>query len=502
MASRDRFGAVSNRMLHHQNATLFFILILVFSLQRLWDVTTKLSELTLVRPRADVPANVYWETSESDNGHDDDHDAIASSVALPSTRSRINYTMHPKTSDSPFVYQNKFHRYYYCQPNSRQPLPDAMRHLLNYTTTVSTNLQILFMGDSVGLQFSQAFDEGVGASAETRALLRQYAKQMEGLTIAGPVRGGGLVASWRITGMLLRKGENRALPHAFGGGWTRSDVATLFGHALFQTASHTNATSTTADTTNRTTTINIGNATRNPTATTFTPREQRFDSMIFRIPHGWIPPNEITAETLSETVQLARELFGVSSIIFVSMPFVNNVLTWQDVKDLERANQELRKFANVYNANNSLFADIGNDEDRVKRVFVLEFGHLMDELMAMNARLMGYDASNKAYYTMDRMNNRWNNSIPFFCGQRPETTNTTSTPLPTACRQNLLTFDGIHWCMETIGGRVTAGIACLLACAHNNNHGTKLLLRQSSSWTTTDTDCERRCNNEFMSLAE
>ena len=36
----------------------------------------------------------------------------------------------------------------------------------------------------------------------------------EGMTISTNVRGGGVVAGWRITGMLQRQGEGKALPNA------------------------------------------------------------------------------------------------------------------------------------------------------------------------------------------------------------------------------------------------------------------------------------------------
>lgn len=470
---------LSNAMSYY-NAFLFLLLLICAS-QLLWDWKA-VEVIPIKTDKFDRP--LFNVLEQADDDDDDESLPQPLSQRTPTTGStRISYTMHPKTPDSPFLYQNKFHEHYDCQSPllpKRQPLPDALKQAFNYTTTVSTDLNILFMGDSVGLQFAQAFDEVAGVTAENRERLREYNYKMEGLTIAGPLRGGGIAAGWRITGMLTRWGENKPLPYAYGGGWTRNDTTALFRHRFFKNASSTITASSYTHLTN------IGKATKNR-------QGQHFDSVIFRIPHGWLKLKEITKKSMSETVQLARELFGVSSVIFVSMPFVNNVLTMKDIKDLERANLDLHTFVNEYNANtSSLLASNGNSTgsgNRVQHVMVLEFGRFTDELMQLNARVMGYDTSNTAVYkNNNRMSNKWNNSIPFVCGQRPAPNNNT------ACRRNLLTFDGIHWCMETLSGRVTAGIACLLGCAHNNDHET--INKNGSS------DCERRCNDEFMSLIE
>jgi hypothetical protein len=59
------------------------------------------------------------------------------------------------------------------------------------------------------------------------------------------------------------------------------------------------------------------------------------------------------------------------------------------------------------------------------------------------------------------------------------------------CIRNRLSIDGMHWCMESIGGRVTAATACLIECSLLfPKHTLQQLLRQ----------CEHRCNNDFLSM--
>jgi hypothetical protein len=55
----------------------------------------------------------------------------------------------------------------------------------------------------------------------------------------------------------------------------------------------------------------------------------------------------------------------------------------------------------------------------------------------------------------------------------------------------------MHWCMETIGGRLFAGTSCLLACAFNNETRDG---STNSATTTAIRQCEQRCNDDFMSL--
>ena len=50
-----------------------------------------------------------------------------------------------------------------------------------------------------------------------------------------------------------------------------------------------------------------------------------------------------------------------------------------------------------------------------------------------------------------------------------------------------ITYDGMHWCMKETSGRLNAGLACLLKCSIQDGEETL-------------TQCERRCNSQYMSL--
>jgi hypothetical protein len=141
----------------------------------------------------------------------------------------IHYTLHPAPTQkhakrhNPYAFLNKFNVYYQCDSSKRQPLPRPLQSVLDYTTTLSTNLKLLVMGDSVAIQWAQALDEALGAvvtmrdetetngkknhkdnttstTSTTRQVVLRRRRRHEDLTVAGPLRGGGLVAAWRITG--------------------------------------------------------------------------------------------------------------------------------------------------------------------------------------------------------------------------------------------------------------------------------------------------------------
>ena len=134
-------------------------------------------------------------------------------------------------------YNNPFSPYYLCPLDGMyeqfHPLPDALqgKGILDFTTTISTNLRILTMGDSVGILFGQSLEKAAGASLNNRKVFGysfafnypngRDTEHHEGIAISAPIRGGGIMAIWRLTGWLLRAGEGKRPANAKGGGWNR-----------------------------------------------------------------------------------------------------------------------------------------------------------------------------------------------------------------------------------------------------------------------------------------
>jgi hypothetical protein len=377
--------------------------------------------------------------------------------------SRISYTLHPKDLR---LYKNTFNEYFQCPiveegPKIRRGLPAEMKNttgVLDFTTSVTTDLKILFMGDSVSMQCSQGFEEAAGALPAHRSVLRYLWERHESLTVSAPVQGGGVVAGWRITGLLNRRRENKPLPNSNGGGWVRKDVHNLTAHTY--------------------------NATTNDQGEEESEESKAvgsFDVMVIRIPHGWMTLDQISEKALKRTVHLAHELFGVSSIVFMSLPFINNVHTMESLRLLNETNALIRDFVRKWE-------NSGDAARGVKHLLLLEFGDFVDSLMEWNSRLMGFDTS-VANYTMEGLKGSIR-SIAQLCSTR--------VPIGAyTCERNSISKDGMHWCMETIGGRVFAGTSCLLACAFNNETRDG---STDSATTTAIRQCEQRCNDDFMSL--
>lgn len=89
--------------------------------------------------------------------------------------------------------------------------------VLDFTTTISTNLKILHIGDSITIQIAQALDEMMmlkndtqsSKSSSNRQLLWESWSGGEGGTLLSPTRGGGINGAWRITGLLSKANQGK-----------------------------------------------------------------------------------------------------------------------------------------------------------------------------------------------------------------------------------------------------------------------------------------------------
>ena len=84
-------------------------------------------------------------------------------------------------------------------------------------------------------------------------------------------------------------------------------------------------------------------------------------------------------------------------------------------------------------------------------------------------------------------------SIPMVCAYHIEQPFSLEDETVEECFFNKISRDGMHWCVETLGPRYSASIACLLGCVYNNN----------GKWPQNEEavrKCEQECNDQFMSL--
>jgi len=416
---------------------------------------------------------------------------------------RISFRLHDPADVSP---PSKFLSVvpYMCSgPGSKdkaEQLPPPLSTVLNFTTTIATDLKIVHVGDSLGQQFVQGFDASVlGAGHDDhRVVLQEYF--YEGkiyshncLSVAAPVRGGGISSYWRVTD-LISKGNRRKeaacakeeLQLKQRVGWSMEQSIALVDHKF-------------------------GNGNNNSVSESSDVLESsfavgQFDSVVMRIPHGWMDIPDITRERIVEAIQLSGENLGVQTVILTTLPLNNNVLTTSDWQGIHDINKIIRDIARTWTP----VPGIG-----VQWILVQEFGDFTNQILWKNAQHLGYatesttdNAPKKQQqqqhqqhdgwelsggeFLLDRLplaKRKWPPSIPMVCAEKPA-------PEAKNCIRNKISTDGIHWCIETLGPRYAASVACLLGCVYNGKGP-----RGSNDRDVGDVrKCEEECNDQFMSI--
>jgi hypothetical protein len=92
--------------------------------------------------------------------------------------------------------------------------------VFDFTVTMSTNLKLILVGNLVMVQLSQVIDESLGGrDVEARNILWNTGGVHEGGTVLAPTRGGGVSATWRMTGLLSKSNMGRLPANSGGGGY-------------------------------------------------------------------------------------------------------------------------------------------------------------------------------------------------------------------------------------------------------------------------------------------
>ena len=284
--------------------------------------------------------------------------------------------------------------------------------------------------------------------------------------------GGGGAGGWRLVNMWLRRNAGKPLPEAFGGGWEKEDARTL-KKAIVNLAP-------------------TGMYSTKPKSSK--KRQPNVDVLVFRISQPWMHWKEIDPTSLHKTVAVAREQLGVKMVVLMTIPFSNNIVDDTDIRQMHAKNDMIHQFARDY----------PTDPERLDDMTVVtwDLAQLNNALVHANAREMGYrtkdsrdfDFSLNTLYnpkTMLKPNSAVTHtrSIGHVCGGPLVPHNATD-----CIYNNMITVDGQHLCLKTFGGRMMAGLACVIRCAttYAKPQDGSLLLRE----------CEEACNGQYMSLNE
>lgn len=368
------------------------------------------------------------------------------------------------------------------------------------------------MGDSVGIQFSQGLQEATGATYEQRKVLRYSWRDHEGLHIAAPVRGGGSVAGWRITGMLQKKQINNywQMPQTPGGGWMEVDLRNVRRALAIMSPSKLSSSFENDNNQNHPKescmkSLNsirkitkVESYTMNQTAIEECP-ERNFDVLIHQFPFGWFEKpalDLISYERIHESVMTSNEYYGANIIILQTVPVGNNLIDFHS--EIIPINKMIWNYTNTFQ-----YDDDSNDEaesDRpIKAVLVMDMAALSMELFKHNAHALGLinitlgeDGEEDEEEVINQLNSLldyrtdcchylYRQIIGFTCAVA--VANFTKN-----CVHTKYSNDGHHFCLNEIGGRVHGASACLIKCGTDFSSSTELRR------------CEKRCNDQYMSL--
>ena len=99
--------------------------------------------------------------------------------------------------------------------SDRSPLPTELQKAFNFDTAISTDLNFLFVGDSVAVQFAEAFAAATGAYSGIQ-VLKDSIRGGPGVIGVTPVRGGGSIGMVRMSWLFGKVYGNKPPPTEIG----------------------------------------------------------------------------------------------------------------------------------------------------------------------------------------------------------------------------------------------------------------------------------------------
>jgi hypothetical protein len=405
----------------------------------------------------------------------------------------INYTLLSSEASDFKPFNNTYDIFYNCRNDAkyrRETSPTFLSpSVLNFVTMIRTNLNIVFVGDSVGIQLSQALQEAVSVPQSRRKVLHYSWRDHEGVHF-GATPEGGSVAGFRITGLFTEKQKDNLfqLPPTPGGGWKTEHIQ-LLNDAL-----------------------NYGTIGEDE----YVRKHQKYwDVGVIQWPYGWLrfkkeetrPPElQIDSDAIREAIDTTFHEFGVETVVLLTIPIQNNVF---DIKnEILFVRRSMYDFVEAY---------MHEPDRKVKNVVVMDISFLTMSLFLHNSIHLGIlpkdnDASNMSSDNSDvtfqeyttqinnladvvnpLMNKRmdcchvdYKQIIGYSCGERADSSTK-------KCKRNFYSHDGMHFCMHMVGGRMHAAFACLLRCVYEKNY------RKHSNQNFLK-NCELKCNTKFMTF--
>lgn len=405
--------------------------------------------------------------------------------------------------------------------------------MLDFHTHIKTNLNMLYIGSSIGKQFFEALQSAtISYDENSTEVIRHSWGEYHENTFISQTPDGGTLSSLRVTGLFLNKerdNKRHVAPNA-GGGWLSYDVREM--KRLVHTWRHVESISSAYG--NQTSPCETSPGIDVDSGRADYPCEEKdFDVVVHQLPAEWTDCSKsfdsvITRDALEEIVDLSFNHLGANTVIIQTLAINNNART---LTELANVNRMIWDFTNDFESNRTKTSPIRaipgdasysfmQARSTVKRrVLVMDLYSYSIALYLRNSIEIGlidrqigemlqvellaidspYQLLNLTETTLAESFNRtmpllkhwsWgrrnkcghvfiNKKVGHACGDINCTT------------QSSITVDGMHWCMRETAGRINAGLACLVQCSLIDD-GADHDMR----------DCEKRCNYKFMSLVQ
>ena len=429
---------------------------------------------------------------------------------------------------------------------NRKSMPILQQNgVADFNVQMETNLNIIYLGDGVGSQFSQALQEA--ANATDIQVVRYDSGGVRKISHVAKLSGGGTIAGLQVTGWFHEYGKNYIdglMPHD-GGGFMETDVSEMKRLAYkwhITTAEHGGSDPDAIIPFERFCDESEGEKEdSDPSGTLYTDcTEQNFDAAVHQLSTEWIHReitlggsaflDEFTLEAIEESVQLTINQFGVKIIILQTIPIINNI---RNIQELIIANQRIWKFAKRFRQQQE-----NQKEDERVTLLIMEVGALSTSLTLFNSIAMGtvskenasdliqmhseastpdgsfqfdneefVNAAMKAMEDPLRKRMRvqlWSNVskiLSHSCGEYMDETAATSS---FRCKmKSMFSVDGQQWCMDSMAGRINAAGACLLQCGLKYRMQGEQEQEQEQEQVEDGSleNCERDCNGLYMTLS-
>ena len=340
--------------------------------------------------------DLHWTDSHSPYLRNDENSMQQQDV-------RISFRLHDP-ADVP--YPKKFLSVpgYMCFAGELPPSLSG-RTLLNFTTTISTNLNIIFIGDSISQQFAQGFyaavlDENkVGSHVIVRSFYNGVPEEINGQwwtnsglhvcsSIVAPTRGGGVSAYWRTLELMSEKnGRSYYVNCKNKKYWSSNDWHQLTNFTYYyppppgknklnkKKTNKSNGATTWME--SQISYINESQVHQQPQSSY---NVGGFDACVLKPQHGWMEIGEITRGRLVEQIELCHQTVGARTVIMSTLPLNNNVLNVTDWEGIIKINDIIRDIARGWK-----LPPLG--EGGVRWVLVQEFGNFTNQLLWRNAQV-------------------------------------------------------------------------------------------------------------------